>query len=102
MSGFLLTDGLGYIFHQLLTPFQLLVKGLVKAFSPGFETRIFFFNDLMTLEDETTGISIYADDNNYLCTLDKDKLLNQLRMKRKLADIEEYMNSNGLKLKNPS
>merc|ERR1711923_294357 len=51
----------------------------------------------MTLEDDTTGISKYADDNNYLCTLDKDKLLNQLKMKTKLAQIEEYMNSNGLK-----
>ena len=58
---------------------------------------ILFFNDLMTLEDDTTGISMYADDNNYLCTLDKDKLLNQLKMKKKLEQIEEYMNSNGLK-----
>ena len=58
---------------------------------------ILFFNDLMTLKDDTTGISIYAEDNNYLCTLDKDKLLIQLRMTRKLESIEEYMIGNGLK-----
>ena len=39
---------------------------------------IIFFNDLMTLEDEHTSISGYADDNNYRITLDKDKLINIL------------------------
>ena len=58
---------------------------------------ILFLNDLLSLEDGDTRISIYADDNNYLCKLGKDKLLNQLKMKMKLAQIEEYMNSNGLK-----
>ena len=59
---------------------------------------IIFFNDIMELEDADTLISGYADDNNYKLKLDKDKLKNQLKLKVKMEQIEQYMNSNGLKL----
>ena len=59
---------------------------------------IIFFNDIMELEDGDTLISGYADDNNYKLKLDKDKLKNQLKLKVKMEQIEQYMNSNGLKL----
>ena len=81
----------------ILSKLKSIKIGVFQGSCGGPLLFILFLNDLLSLEDGDTRISIYADDNNYLCKLGKDKLLNQLKMKMKLAQIEEYMNSNGLK-----
>ena len=58
---------------------------------------IIYFNDLITLQDNLTKISIYADDNNYKLKLGNDVEENKLLINRKLKQVEEYMNSNKLK-----
>ena len=58
---------------------------------------IIFFNDLITLQDPITRISIYADDNNYKLKLGNDVERNKKLINDKLEQVEEYMNSNKLK-----
>lgn len=55
---------------------------------------IIFFNDLVTLQDAPTKISIYADDNNYKLKLGNDVKENKRLLNNKLVQVEEYMNSN--------
>ena len=58
---------------------------------------IIFSDDLVTLEDATTKISIYTDDNNYKLKLGNDVEENKLLINRKLKEVETYMNANKLK-----
>ena len=58
---------------------------------------VIFFNDLTSLQDQSTLISIYADDNNYLLKLGEDVQENEALINRKLEQIETYMNANRLK-----
>ena len=50
---------------------------------------IIFFNDLITLEDVNTKISIYADDNNYKLKLGNDVEENKLLINRKLKEKKQ-------------
>ena len=58
---------------------------------------IIFFNNLVTLKDALTKISIYADDNNYKLKLGNNVEENKRLINNKLVQVEEYMNSNKLK-----
>ena len=58
---------------------------------------IIFFNDLVTLQDALTKISIYADDNNYKLKLGNNVEENKRLINNKLLQVEEYMNANKLK-----
>ena len=58
---------------------------------------IIFFNDLVTLQDALTKISIYMDDNNYKLKLGNNVEKNKRVINNKLIQVEEYMNANKLK-----
>ena len=58
---------------------------------------IVFFNDIMELQDDSTMILGYADDNNYKITLSEDVEANKRMVNEKLVEVEEYMNANRLK-----
>ena len=59
---------------------------------------ILYVNDLVTLQDHTTKISLYADDNNYAIKLTNDEERNKVVIESKMKQIQEYMDSNRLKL----
>ena len=53
-----------------------------------------YINDIVTLQDESTKVSIYADNNNHLLKLEQDDLVNKARIELKMEEILIYMNSN--------
>ena len=59
---------------------------------------IIYINDLVVLQDEKTKVSIYADDNNFKLKLSGDQNQNKIRIEEKMKEIQDYMDSNRLKL----